>query len=123
MSTNSQIIVEREDGQWAVIYCHFDGYIAHNGRILATHYNTQELAEAVVSFGDISFLDVTLDTSVSFYRDRDETVEIKLMPTLEDALPLRVFTQYIYVWQRHDQWYIRSRNPKAVHLLPLKDFV
>lgn len=56
MSTRSFIHVKRTDGNWARIYCHFDGYWEGVGQKLHDHYNSQELAEALVALGDISSL-------------------------------------------------------------------
>lgn len=56
MSTNSTIAVKLADGSVNQVYCHWDGYLEHNGVILQKHYNSQELAEALVNLGDISFL-------------------------------------------------------------------
>lgn len=56
MGTRSDIIVRRTDGSWKRIYCHWDGYLEHNGKILFEHYNSQELAEALVAPGDLSSL-------------------------------------------------------------------
>lgn len=38
MSTRSMIGRLNDDGTITGIYCHFDGYLSHVGRILATHY-------------------------------------------------------------------------------------
>lgn len=56
MGTRSDIIVHRADGKWARIYCHWDGYLSNNGRILFDHYTSQAQAEALVALGDISSL-------------------------------------------------------------------
>ena len=61
MSTRSSISVEISEGQSLCVYCHWDGYPSHNGRILLNHYNTQELAEALVRIGDISVLDASIE--------------------------------------------------------------
>ncbi len=47
MGTRSDIIVNRTDGKWARIYCHWDGYIEHKGKILFENYSSQEKAEAL----------------------------------------------------------------------------
>jgi hypothetical protein len=60
MGTRSNIIVKRASGGWHRIYCHWDGYVSHNGRILAKHYNSQKRAEALVNLGDLSALGSTL---------------------------------------------------------------
>ena len=37
------------------VYCHWDGYLSHNGRILQDHYDSAK-ANHLVSLGDISSL-------------------------------------------------------------------
>jgi hypothetical protein len=41
MSTRSFIALEEGD-KYKAIYCHWDGYPEHNGKILVANYNTQE---------------------------------------------------------------------------------
>jgi len=55
MATRSNISV-KVDGKYRTIYCHWDGYLAYNGAVLLEHYNSQKLAEELVSNGDISSL-------------------------------------------------------------------
>jgi hypothetical protein len=38
------------------VYCHWDGYLEHNGQILATHYTDSTKANQLVSLGDMSCL-------------------------------------------------------------------
>jgi hypothetical protein len=54
MGTRSAIAVAHGDVIKAV-YCHWDGYLEHNGRILQAHYPSH-LANQLVSMGDISSL-------------------------------------------------------------------
>lgn len=56
MSTHSSIAVLHKDGSVSEVYCHFDGYPEGVGKFLKTHYNTQELADALVALGDMSYL-------------------------------------------------------------------
>ena len=56
MSTRSTISIQNEDGTVLTVYCHFDGYPEHNGRILLDHYNDEKLARELISFGDMSYL-------------------------------------------------------------------
>ncbi len=37
MSTRSRIAIENVDNTVTSIYCHFDGYVSHNGDILQNH--------------------------------------------------------------------------------------
>ena len=88
MSTNSTIAVKCTDGKFRGIYCHWDGYKEHHLPILKEYYNTQKLAEQLVSYGDMSCLDKfctkpkghSYDTpidgySIYYIRDRGETFD------------------------------------------------
>ena len=54
MGTRSRIGVMHGDVCKSV-YCHWDGYLEHNGRILQEHYNSSQ-ANELVALGDISSL-------------------------------------------------------------------
>lgn len=56
MGTRSTIAILREDGSVAKIYCHWDGYLEHNGRMLFEYYNTAEKVEELIALGDLSSL-------------------------------------------------------------------
>lgn len=56
MATRSRIGLELKDGQIVSVYCHWDGYPAFNGRVLRTHYNTEEQVRELIDGGDISSL-------------------------------------------------------------------
>jgi len=56
MATRGTIAVQLADGKVMQIYSHWDNYLEHNGRLLQEHYNSQELAEELVSLGDLSSL-------------------------------------------------------------------
>jgi hypothetical protein len=54
MGTRSRIGIER-DGVILSIYCHWDGYPAHNGAILQQHYDHAKTVE-LICLGDLSVL-------------------------------------------------------------------
>ena len=54
MGTRSRIGVMHGDKVKSV-YCHWDGYLAHNGRILAEYYDSAKTNE-LVALGDLSSL-------------------------------------------------------------------
>ncbi len=56
MSTRATIACKQEDGRYAAIYLHFDGYQDHAGRVLKEHYTSIELARTLVVGGDIRSL-------------------------------------------------------------------
>lgn len=76
MGTQSHITVEHEKDKFKTIYCHWDGYPSHVGKVLDNHYNTLSKAVELVSLGDMSSLDTTLETSEFYHRDRGEDIHI-----------------------------------------------
>lgn len=56
MSTNSSICMLSKDGKVKEIYCHWDGYMEHNGTILAKHYTDPKKVKELISLGALSFL-------------------------------------------------------------------
>ena len=86
MSTNSTIGIMREDGIHA-IYCHWDGYPSHNGKILLEHYASKEKVDELIALGNISSLGEAVappegaehsfdsplkGATVAYHRDRGE---------------------------------------------------
>jgi len=45
-----------EDGTVSSIYCHWDGYPEHHGKILVSHYTSREKVKALIDLGSISIL-------------------------------------------------------------------
>lgn len=56
MGTRSYIAVETEPNKFIGVYCHWDGYLTHNGDILLKHYNSKAKATELVNHGGISTL-------------------------------------------------------------------
>jgi hypothetical protein len=102
------------------VYCHWDGYLEHNGAILQAHYDSAKAA-ALVALGDISSLapsidrpeghsfDKSVDGYTVFYaRDRNETgCEFATDATFEDFFN-RVdgcFGEWYYI-MKDGVWYV-----------------
>lgn len=56
MSTHAFIGVVENAGTLKYVYNHSDGYPSYLGKMLLKHYNTPELATALVNLGDISMV-------------------------------------------------------------------
>lgn len=137
MSTRSLIAIKQKDNTVKSVYCHWDGYLEHNGIILSNHYNTYELADKLVSIGDISSLGEKCDKpdghtfaspvdgyTIYYSRDRGE----------ENATPIiyadveswikeskNSWSEYLYLFadgQWHVTFHIGSRFKE---LTPLKE--
>jgi hypothetical protein len=130
MGTRSRIGVMHGDKVKSV-YCHWDGYLAHNGAILQEHYDSAK-ANHLVSLGDMSSLraevgdkhpfsgyDVTPNITsqkyaelygdmCTFYgRDRDESgVDFKVALTFQEFVDQcdNCDAEYYYI-MRDGVWY------------------
>jgi hypothetical protein len=56
MGTRSTIALEYADGTVDQVYCHWDGYLDHNGRILQEHYSDPFKLRNLMDLGDMSSL-------------------------------------------------------------------
>ena len=86
MSTRSRIGVMHGD-KCKSVYCHWDGYLEHNGRILQDHYDSAR-ANHLVALGDISSLGVKIGDAHPFskFEISNESPDFdKLMTTHEQA--------------------------------------
>lgn len=100
MGTRSRIGVMHGD-KCKSVYCHWDGYLDHNGKILLEHYDSAK-ANYLVALGDISSLDRNVEIpegvrhtfddpaegiTVFYGRDRGETgCEFAVDHTFEDFM-------------------------------------
>mgnify|MGYP003652617399 FL=1 len=51
MATRSTIAMKTATGQVQAIYCHWDGYIDHNGKVLMTHYTDPAKVAEMIALG------------------------------------------------------------------------
>ena len=56
MGTRSTIALEFADGTVQQVYCHWDGYLEHNGKILFEHYSDPFKLRDLIDQGDLSSL-------------------------------------------------------------------
>ena len=135
MGTRSNIIVHLANGQWKRIYCHWDGYLSHNGRILQDHYNSQKKADALVKPGDLSslkpkctkpkghnFENAKEGYCVYYGRDRGETGVYGITSdTLAGVWPSKdTWTEFTYVWD-NGQWWVANPDEGSQTAIPLSD--
>ena len=56
MATRSTIAIRNDNGTVTGIYCHWDGYLSHNGQILQDHYADEDKVRALIALGHVSSL-------------------------------------------------------------------
>lgn len=106
MATRSTIALEYPDGTIKQIYANWDGYLAGNGNILLNHYKTPEAVNELISYGDLSSLDETIESTVFYGRDRGEDkVEACSFSDFNDYEHNGDFQSYNYI-MREGVWYV-----------------
>jgi len=74
MGTRSNIAIQNTDGTVEMQYCHWDGYISHNGKILFENYTTEEQVRELLAMGTISSLGASIQKSKFHARDMNRSV-------------------------------------------------
>jgi hypothetical protein len=87
------------------MYCHYDGYLDHNGRILLEHYNSEEDARALVNNGYASALKPTVKEINDGRVNKDKPETYKSLGNYMNGNADTLFIEFIYLW-RDDQWWI-----------------
>ena len=129
MGTRSTIAVQHANGKVTSVYCHWDGYLENNGKLLVQHYNTQDLAAELVSGGAISSLGVRITpvgehsfetpergTTVYYARDRGEDLKRSDFWDLEMYRLTNDEQEYNYLF-RNGEWYLFDAGKPVSTLL------
>jgi len=77
MGTRSTIALEYADGTVEQVYCHWDGYLDHNGKILFEHYSDPFLLRDLINMGGISSLGKSIGRKHPFSPAYNETDPVK----------------------------------------------
>ena len=124
MATRSNIAYKTAEGKIRSVYCHWDGYVANNGKILLENYTDIEKIEALVALGSISSLGAELgeqqdfdnrDTqkdewTLAYHRDRGE----QLVVNEYDDIPSWIddMEEYAYLWNGKE-WLVNDHGATA----------
>jgi hypothetical protein len=71
MGTRSRIGIEMPDHTVVSVYCHWDGYVEGNGRILVEHYQNREDVQELIDGGSMSTLRTRGQWNSSALRDEN----------------------------------------------------
>jgi len=144
MGTRSTIALEFADGTVEQVYCHWDGYLAHNGQILLKHYSNPFVLQKLIDLGDISSLgkeigekhafsqfelraeevqaykELTENWTTFYARDRGETgVDKKSFVDFQDYLAHHQYEEYDYILRNVDgkaTWFVSDHDGAYVEL-------
>lgn len=120
MSTNSTISYVREDGLFVSIYCHWDGYLSHNGKILFDNVTTQEHVEYIVNRGDMSSIDVDDNGLIvcDYYADKEYETFENNKPSVD--CKMNKSQEYNYIF-KDGEWYMCRKGSDT--LIELTEFL
>lgn len=136
MATRSTIALEFADGTVGQVYCHWDGYLEHNGAVLTAHYMDPFKVRELIDLGDLSSLAPEIGVKhefgnphpyksaeyeawnaeyarmCTFYgRDRNETgIAARYFKDFVDYSENAQFEEYDYILRRDGHWYVNSHN-------------
>ena len=111
MGTRSTIALEFADGTVEQVYCHWDGYLEHNGQILARHYMDPFKVKELLALGGFSSLEASVEgTKATAYTQRGEDLDINKYKTLAEYFAIGQTEEYDYVLRNINGtavWFVR----------------
>lgn len=134
MATRSTIIQKLDNGKYRSIYCHWDGYLSNNGKILFTNYKDKEKVSKLMELGSLSSLRAEVDIpegvthsmdnqhsdiTISYFRDRgnEKWEDVKYLDKNTLKKSIDEFYSYIYI---DGDWYVTKdlimRNYNGVNI-------
>ena len=149
MGTRSMIAIQNPYNKTVrAVYCHWDGYLEHNGALLQKHYSASPKVNNLIALGDISSLkaeigekhdfsrlDSTLPEAeyeklygnmTTFYtRDRGEDTPFQVFKTLAEAEEHYTWSDYFYCFKYSKQddyqsgeWHYKQMGGRWKKLAP-----
>ena len=141
MGTRSTIALEFADGTVEQVYCHWDGYLDHNGAILVEHYSNPFKLRELIDLGDLSSLRpnigekhafsqfslraeevagyklLTEDMCTFYGRDRGEDgCEARKYKNTDEYFDCSQQEEYDYILRTDGVWYVRCYTTNGVWL-------
>ena len=134
MATRSTIALEFADGTVGQVYCHWDGYLSNNGKILLNSYTDPFKLRELIDLGDVSSLGNEIgvkhpfdnpalynspeyeaykekygDMTKFYGRDRGETgVEARYFNNFEHYAKNHQYEEYEYILRTDGVWYVNQ---------------
>lgn len=142
MATRSTIALEFADGTVQMVYCHWDGYLSNNGKLLQEHWTDPFKVRDLIDLGDLSslskeigvkhpfnnhfafdtpeyraFRDQYRDMCLFYGRDRDEKdVESRKFANFKDYDENHQTEEYEYILRTDGHWYVMIHGDNWMRL-------
>jgi hypothetical protein len=100
------------DNSVSAIYCHWDGYLSHNGKLLDEHYVSDIRVSELIALGNLSALGATTehpDTELSGHGTG--AVRYESIAAYRDELGQNG-DEYRYLWDGEAWFYVSDLSPK-----------
>lgn len=111
MSTRSLIAIEKSDGTYDTIYCHYDGYVENGvGEELFRNYQDRLEVENLISLGNRRYL---LNTKPEDELYNEAFVTFNNLNELKEELDM---IDYIYIFNLDNGWEVLSYENDAKNL-------
>jgi hypothetical protein len=113
MATRCRIAIQNTDKSYHSVYCHFDGYPQHTGKLLAQYWTDISHIERLMNLGDVSVLDRNHDKTRFYHRDLLEQKTNALFAENFDELLLQTTDcggEYVYAFIDNKWFYHVSEN-------------
>ena len=96
MGTRSMIAIQNPYSKDVrAVYCHWDGYLEHNGAILQKHYSNSPKVNNLIALGDLSSLGTQIGEPHPFSKFVSDTEEFKALPKAEQER-IKAETEALY---------------------------
>jgi hypothetical protein len=118
MGTRSTIALEYADGTVEQVYCHWDGYLSHNGQILHKHYSDPFKLRQLMDLGDLSSLGERIGSQHAFDKAPEGECTFNLRDRKEQGCKAKQFKDYADYIENHQyeeyEYILRQVDGKAV---------
>ena len=125
MGTRSFITIKHKDNTYSGVYCHWDGYVEHNGKILKEDYQARSKVVDLIDGGDMSccWTDNRWDDSgvmgvygPQYYSQRGEHCDPRLDANKYDYLAEG--EEYAYLYTLNGEWVCYDRHQFEENTMP-----
>ena len=128
MATRSTIALEFADGSVGQVYCHWDGYLEHNGNILLHYYSDPFKLQKLIDLGDLSVLHAEIgekhdfndqykDGCTFYNRDRGEdNVNARYFKDFADYKANHQYEEFEYILRTDGVWYVSQYSGEYLAL-------
>ena len=116
MATRS-VIAKLDDKGIQAIYCHNDGYLSNNGKILDQHYANEVKVDNLIAQGDCSSLKDTIEDTIFYHRDKGDCYEGVKAVNLNNETKLlehafeKCDAEVVYMFA-YGSWYVYDNSNK-----------